>query len=387
MQVKNWNLNDLVLQMTYAAAQAVQSVPQPAVSDTNQKSESGNDFRTLLETKQTEHEAPQTAVSSSSETPTNEAGAAVPTDNTAVAQNAAALVQPELLTMLDQSVQSGVQTQVPQQVQSLVGEMEILPETEAAPVLPTMQQATQTAVELPVASAMAETADMSQIPVTTDPAASLQPNVSTQTEAATTAPETDAQLPEQVEVTTEYVDSGRRQEVEPEEVPVQTTDGAGQTLFQSESEMPQRVGDAPVLDAESEDFPVQLGKTLRQAVDNGSSRVEVRLTPANLGTVTVEMEHSPEGVLRVVLHAENPQTAKLLSEHSGTLGLMLQSGRQDEVRVEVPRPQQDQQPQRQMDQDGSHGQNGRQQERQQQNTDPERFLQQLRLGLLPISEQ
>ena len=98
--------------------------------------------------------------------------------------------------------------------------------------------------------------------------------------------------------------------------------------------------------------------------------------------VVVEMSRTPEGVLHVILHTENEQAARLLSEHSSTLGMMLQNSQQNEVRIEVQQPNQSEQPWQHPDQDGGQsGQDGRQQRERRQQTDPERFLQQLRLGL------
>ena len=61
---------------------------------------------------------------------------------------------------------------------------------------------------------------------------------------------------------------------------------------------------------------------------------------------------------------------------------MLQNTQHTEVRVEVQQPQQTQHSQQQPDQNGGQGREQQQQQRRQQ-ADPERFLQQLRLGLLP----
>lgn len=161
------------------------------------------------------------------------------------------------------------------------------------------------------------------------------------------------------------------------------TDGLSKPLFEDAEAMPQRVGDAPVVDTESGDLEAKLATKLNEALSKGSQRVEIRLTPENLGRVVIEMQRNPEGVLQVVLHTENSQAAKLLSEHSGALGLMLQNTQHTEVRVEVQQSQQNQHSQQQPDQNGSQGREQQQQQQRRQQADPERFLQQLRLGLLP----
>ena len=65
--------------------------------------------------------------------------------------------------------------------------------------------------------------------------------------------------------------------------------------------------------------------------------------------------------------------------------MMLQNSQQGEVRIEIRQPDQNERPWQQPDQNGGqNGQEGRQQqERRRQPSDPERFLQQLRLGLVP----
>ena len=157
-------------------------------------------------------------------------------------------------------------------------------------------------------------------------------------------------------------------------------------LRESES-LPQRVGDAPVLDTQSGHMDARLTKELTSALDAGSQRLELKLTPERLGTVVVEMNRTPEGALHVVLRTENEQAAKLLTEHSGTLGMMLQSSQQGEVRIEVQRQDQGETTWQQPDQNGGQsGQERQQQEQRRQPADPERFLQQLRLGLVTAAQ-
>ena len=125
-----------------------------------------------------------------------------------------------------------------------------------------------------------------------------------------------------------------------------------------------------------------LGKALNRGLDDGAQRLEIQLSPANLGTVTAEFIRSPEGALHVVLRAENPESAKLLGDHAGALGLLLQDGTRGEVRVEVPQPQQDQQPWQHPDQEGGRQQQQQQQQRHVPRQETESFLHQLRLGLV-----
>ena len=159
-----------------------------------------------------------------------------------------------------------------------------------------------------------------------------------------------------------------------------------QPLFRETTEMPVKVGEATELDATSKTFDTQAAKTIAEAVEKGSQRVELKLTPEHLGTVTVELTRSSDGAIRVVLWAESERTMKLLNDHSAQLGSLLQSSVHSDVRVEVPRSQESQQPWQQPDQQQGGGQRQDQNSRQQKQPSSEDFLQQLRLGLLRMEE-
>ena len=117
--------------------------------------------------------------------------------------------------------------------------------------------------------------------------------------------------------------------------------------------------------------------------------MQLQLNPEYLGHVTVELTRSAEGALSVVLHAERLQTQGLLEKHMGGLQELLSANGREDVVVEVQRQQESQQSAN-FDYNGSSG-NGKQgqpqqeqQQRQPQHT--ENFLQQLRLGLVPLEE-
>ena len=177
-------------------------------------------------------------------------------------------------------------------------------------------------------------------------------------------------------------------EARPEDAPEVTDSAAGSVetrLFTQTEEMPVKVGESVEVDttAPAPELENALGKALTKGLEDGSQRLEIRLTPANLGTVTVEFTQSPEGTLHVVLRAENPEAAKLLDHHAGALGLLLQDNSQAEVRVEVPQPQQNQQLwQQNQQQNGQNQQQQQQQQRQTPQQEADSFLHQLRLGLV-----
>lgn len=157
-------------------------------------------------------------------------------------------------------------------------------------------------------------------------------------------------------------------------------------LFRDVEATTVRVGDAQVdMTAPAQEVETALGDALKGAVDQGEQRLEIQLSPANLGTVVAEFTRSPEGALHVVLRAETEQTAKLLSDHAPALSLMLQDSGRGEVRIDVPQPQQNESPWQQPDQNGRHQQ--QQQQQQQQHAprqEAESFLHQLRLGLVQM---
>ena len=134
----------------------------------------------------------------------------------------------------------------------------------------------------------------------------------------------------------------------------------------------------------------ELADSIRQAAQTGTERVEIRLTPANLGAVTIEMTKDASGALQVVLHAANSRAAGLLQQHLDGLHTALQSyGAGQEVHVEVQRNQDSQQQHfQQADPDGrGQQQRQRQQEERQDNpSDGQDFIQKLRLGLFGTEE-
>lgn len=137
------------------------------------------------------------------------------------------------------------------------------------------------------------------------------------------------------------------------------------------------------VDTQAPDVEEKLANTIQQAVQSGAERVEIRLTPENLGALTIEMTKDVSGVLQVVLHASNSRAAGLLNQHISGLHAALQNYSQEPVQIEVQRGEESQQQSlhQQTDPDGR----GQRQQHQQQETRKEEnqgdFLQKLRLGL------
>lgn len=164
-----------------------------------------------------------------------------------------------------------------------------------------------------------------------------------------------------------------------------------QSVFHEAKAAPVKVGESyESVDTQAPDMEEQLARTIQQTVQTGGEKVEIRLTPENLGALTIEMTKDASGALQVVLHASNSRAAGLLSAHLDGLHTALQSYGPEPVHVEVQRNQDSQQQHFQhADPDGRGNQQHQQQEeRRQEQTGGEdfEFLQKLRLGLFGAEE-
>ena len=153
-------------------------------------------------------------------------------------------------------------------------------------------------------------------------------------------------------------------------------------VFEDVKAVPVKVGEAPRAADTEEPLNEQIGPRLTEALRNGETRVELQLTPENLGKVTVEMTWSKDGGLVVQMHAENRETRDLLSRNTAGLEQLLGRETQQEVRVEVPRQEESQREDLYEQQQEQHRR--RQQEQRRKQESGEDFLQQLRLGLIPL---
>lgn len=240
----------------------------------------------------------------------------------------------------------------------------------------TVQQAEAMPVERPEeAVAVQETVREDQDPQ------EVRPEVQSQ-EAA---PEKTAEI-ETVEIKEAPKTTGEK----PEEDAAGTQDGTAplsqQPLFHEAEAAPVKVAENyKTVDTQAPDLEEKLADTIRQAAADGAQRLELRLNPANLGQVTIELTRDAGGVLQVALHVVSGKAESLLSQHLDGLHAALQSyGQGQEVRLEVQRNQEapQQQNQHQANPDGhqQNQQHQRQQERRQEETAGD-FLQKLRLGL------
>lgn len=162
-----------------------------------------------------------------------------------------------------------------------------------------------------------------------------------------------------------------------------------QPVFHETQAVPVKVGERyEIVDTQKADMDDHLADSIHTAAQTGQDRVEIRLTPQNLGSLVIEMTKDTNGVLQVVLHASTPKAEGLLNQHLNHLQTALQGYGHEEVRLEVQRNQESQQQHfRQADPDGRGQQQRRQhQERQEEQTGGEEFLQKLRLGLFGVEE-
>lgn len=158
-----------------------------------------------------------------------------------------------------------------------------------------------------------------------------------------------------------------------------------QPLFKDVKAAPVKVGDNFRLDTREPDMDEDLADAIRFAAQQGLREIEIKLSPENLGALTIKLTQSADGALQVVLHAANPKAASLLSQHMDGLNAALQGYSQNsEVRVEVQRNEDSQQAQQQQQQQTDPNGHNRQQQEQQQRQEESHsgdFLQKLRLGL------
>lgn len=70
--------------------------------------------------------------------------------------------------------------------------------------------------------------------------------------------------------------------------------------------------------------PVQVAQPIIRAVRNGTDRIEIHLSPAELGRVDVKLDIAPDGRVLAVFAVDRPQTADLLQRDARELARTLQ---------------------------------------------------------------
>lgn len=381
------NTTDLLLQMTLAATQIAQNTAPP-VSDRTEDAGDRRDFSTLLAEKRVEAAGTETG-RAVPESQKGEVPAAA--DGGALSQGAQSVPQAPGLEELFRSLLMGAQAapegdvslqQVPQTAVPGMAQAPAAAEEGAVLLQPGQQTAGGEQLPVPAEPALAGEAE-STVQAEVLPAAEDGGTATAQV-VTPAARESGAQTPADAGETAGRPAGGEQELPELDSV---QTEGAAQPLFDRTEHMPVKVGEADTLDATEPDFAPRLAKAITEAEQEGARHVELKLAPEHLGRLSVELTQGKDGVLHIVFHAENEQAMKLLQEHSATLVSMLHGSHSGEIQVEVPRPQQGEQPWQQPEQQPGqqHGRNPQEQGRQRQST--EDFLQQLRLGLLGVEAE
>ena len=131
----------------------------------------------------------------------------------------------------------------------------------------------------------------------------------------------------------------------------------------------------------------QMADAIRFAAQQGLRQIEIKLSPENLGNLTIKLTQAADGTLQVVLHAANAKAANLLNQHLDGLNTALQGYNQNsEVRVEVQRNEDGQQAQQQQTDPNGHNRQQQQQQRQEEHSHSQDFAQRLRLGLFGLED-
>lgn len=160
-------------------------------------------------------------------------------------------------------------------------------------------------------------------------------------------------------------------------------------LFEDVEAAPIKVAEAPERTRESEPVERQVTEKLTNLLSSAETRVEIQLEPLELGKLTIELTHSTDGTLNILLSAENAQTRGLLERHMGSLQEALIERGQQSVQITVDRGEESQRQDNQQNNNFQDGSNGRQSEQHRRNDQRsgEDFLQQLRLGLIPVEDE
>ena len=161
-------------------------------------------------------------------------------------------------------------------------------------------------------------------------------------------------------------------------------------LFDGVEAAPIKVAEAPARAEQSEAVEQQVTTKLADLLENGETKVQIQLEPVELGKLTIELTRSEDGTLSVLLDAEKAQTRGLLEKHMGTLQEALTERGQKVAQITVERGDEAQRQENQQRDDFNDGRSGQQQQEQQRRDERREgldFLQQLRLGLIPLEDE
>ncbi len=270
------------------------------------------------------------------------------------------------------------------------------PQLEAAPVPVIAMESEEVQQELPGQQIPQQTAlEARQIPTAQPEAQAEEPvqqTVQPEAKAVSTA-QTGQEQPEQIRQTAEkpvrqtQAPQAQQEQSEEEEPGLTIDRPESQPVFRQENATYVKVSEAAPAEQTPEDQPAekQVAIQLEKALETGESKVQIHLTPSNLGSVQVEITRRADGIIHVVLTAEKAQTQSLLEKHAAGLQSMVAERSQEQVTVQVERREDSQgYYEGHNSQSEQNGQENQRQHRRQDRQQPQDFLQQLRLGLTPL---
>lgn len=372
--------------ITNSMMSMLQTAPERQSTQSTDKSGSDSDFKSLLDQKKSGSEDTK-APAESKQTQEKPAAPAKTQedDSTEVNSDLAAQLQSAWLNM-------PVQTVVTEEIQPVVAEtVELVTDvTETVSADVGLMQGDGTEGLGEVTEQVVETVDADLAPVLENPVQeeTAAPEVNLTEDAA---PEVlDAVTDDAPEVNAEVVVTEAAQEEETTEE-VDTF----QPIFEDVEAAPIKVAEAPAADEASDAQSVQdqVAHGLTEALANGETKVLLSLTPETLGKITVEITRGESGLIHVSLLAESVRTSQLLERNMPSLQSMLAKN-DDSAKVEVEIQKQDSGNQANAQYDGNNGSSAQEErareeqqrryEREQHSQSSADFLQQMRLGLIPV---
>lgn len=371
--------------ITNSMMSMLQTAPERQSTQSTDKSGSDSDFKSLLDQKKSGFEDSK-APAESKQTQEKPAAPAKTQedDSTEVNSDLAAQLQSAWLNM-------PVQTVVTEEIQPVVAEtVELVTDvTETVSADVSLMQGDGTEGLVEAAEQVVETADADLAPVLENPVQeeTAAPEVNLTEDAA---PEvTEAVTDDAPEVNAEVVVTEAAQEETTEEV------DTFQPIFEDVEAAPIKVAEAPAADetADAQSVQDQVAHGLTEALANGETKVLLSLTPETLGKITVEITRAESGLIHVSLLAESVRTSQLLERNMPSLQSMLAKN-DDSAKVEVEIQKQDAGNQANAQYDGNNGSSAQEErareeqqrryEREQHSQSSADFLQQMRLGLIPV---
>lgn len=370
----------LMEQLTAAASTTGQT---GAKRDAGTQNKSDGGFDTMVRQKQQEAKGTAKAADTESEAPA--AADQTVTDEDRAAMAAAMLMQPQPMIVYVQS-----ETETGTEAVS-----ELLPK-EAVPEIAELPEQTAEIAELPE-----QAAETSELPVQTI----------TENSAETAVRNTETKTAETADLQPVQTDAAAAETVD-RIGPDRGSDGAELSEDTREDGNEALAGDAPVfgymeatpfkvavsgpaetpIDLTAADAAEELGARIESLLTNeaGDTKLELTLSPANLGKLTLEITHGADGSLHVQLLASTEKAATLLEKNAGALQNLLAARERPQTTVEV---RIDERAQQFLNPDGQRrDQNGAyQQQQQQRQRGPQRealrvedFMSRLRLGLVEL---